>query len=167
MTGVINKTKNKEVVMTTNLVKRNNAGPSFSNVVDHVFRSSLNRFFDDESWGIDKTSLKNVPVNIRETDRSYELELMAPGCSKEDFKINLQGNLLTISFEHSDEKKEKDQQGNWVRQEYQHQSFTRSFTLDDSVDAENIGARYENGVLQLSLPKTERAARTNRNIEIS
>lgn len=153
--------------MTTNLVKRNNAGPSFSNVMDQVFRNSLNRFFEDEPWGLEKTPLRTAPVNIRETDQSYELELIAPGCRKEDFKINLQGNQLMISFEHSAEKKEKDKQGNWVRQEYQHQSFSRSFTLDDSVDAEKIVARYEDGILHLNLPKTERAARTNRTIEIN
>lgn len=153
--------------MTTNLVKRNNGGPSFSNVMDQVFRNSLNRFFDDETWGLEKTPLRAAPVNIRETDHSYQLELIAPGCRKEDFKINLQGNQLMISFEYSAEKKEEDKHGNWVRQEYQHQSFNRSFTLDDSVDAEKIAARYEDGILHLELPKTERAARTNRTIEIS
>lgn len=153
--------------MTTNLVKRNNGGPSFSNMMDQVFRNSLNRFFDDETWGLEKTPLRTAPVNIRETDQSYQLDLIAPGCRKEDFKINLQGNQLMISFEYSTEKKEKDKQGHWVRQEYQHQSFSRSFTLDDSVNAEKIVARYEDGILQLELPKTERAARTNRTIEIS
>jgi HSP20 family protein len=96
-----------------------------------------------------------APVNIRETEKAYLLELVAPGLDKEDFKVNIDNQLLTVSAE----KKTGAQQDNerQVRREYTYRSFARTFTLDESVNTERISARYENGVLHLELPKKEEA----------
>lgn len=156
--------------MATSMVKRNNGNQpmTFENVVDNVFRNSLSRFFDDDFWGIDRNfSRRQVPVNMRETENSYELEVIAPGRKKEDFKINLDGNMLTISFEHSTEKKQEGKENSWVRNEYSYESFSRSFTLDDTVSADKIEAKYADGVLRLSLPKNEKAkSKATRLIEV-
>jgi len=94
-----------------------------------------------------------APVNIRETEKAYLLELVAPGMDRQDIKVNMDDQLLTISAE----KKTNTQQENErvVRREYAFRSFTRSFTLDDSIDTERIQAKYDNGVLHLELPKKE------------
>ncbi|WP_165917223.1 Hsp20/alpha crystallin family protein [Flaviaesturariibacter aridisoli] len=125
----------------------------------------LSRFFDDDFLGYD--GRRSIPVNIRETDKSYELELVAPGLRKEDFRIQLDDKTLTISFEHKEEERNESEK-NYLRQEYRMQSFSRSFNIDDSmVDAAKISARYENGVLWLSLPKKEGAQRQRRQIDIA
>ncbi len=85
---------------------------------------------------------------------------------KEDFKINAEGDLLTISFEHKEENKEENKNQRWLRKEYKTQSFSRSFTLDDSFDVNKITARYTDGILHLTLPRKEGTRRVSRNIEI-
>jgi HSP20 family protein len=92
-----------------------------------------------------------VPVNIKETDGAYQLDIVAPGFEKNDFKVNVEANILTVSAEKkSEEKKENEKQ---VRNEYSYRSFKRSFTIDEKIDASNIDAKYVNGVLALNLPK--------------
>jgi HSP20 family protein len=127
----------------------------------------LSRFFDDDFWGFDgKLTSGQVPVNVRETDSTYELEVAAPGLKKEDFKVSISDNMLTVSFEHKEENKEENKSEGYLRQEYRTQSFMRSFTLDDTVDADNIKAQYKDGMLQLSVPKKEDAQKITKNIEI-
>ncbi|MBD0333821.1 MAG: Hsp20/alpha crystallin family protein, partial [Chitinophagaceae bacterium] len=104
--------------------------------------------------------------NIRETDKSYEIEVMAPGLRKEDFSVSLDSNTLTVSFEHKEENKDENRNEGWLRQEYRMQSFSRSFTLDDTVDAEKITASYRDGILHLSLPKKEGAQKVSKTIQI-
>lgn len=95
----------------------------------------------------------NPQVNITETNDAYVLQLAAPGRNKEDFKINIEKNLLTISSEtKAEEVKENEKQ---IRNEFSLQSFKRSFTLDEKIEAEKIEAKYENGLLTLTLPKKE------------
>jgi HSP20 family protein len=138
----------------------------FSGLVDKVFQDNLSRFFNDDLWGFNGVNRTvNVPVNLRETDKSYEMELVAPGLRKEDLKVNIQGNVLTVGFEHKEEH-EQNKEG-WLRKEYKRQSFTRSFSLDDNVDANKINAEYKDGVLHLSLPKKEGAQSLSRTIEVS
>ena len=94
-----------------------------------------------------------VPVNVRETNNSYQLDVIAPGFEKADFKINLDDSLLTISADKkNEEKKESDKD---IRSEYSYRSFKRSFTVESTIDATNIDASYVNGVLTLNLPKKE------------
>ena len=157
----------------TSVMKRTNGNgnlpaTNFSGLVDSVFRNDLSRFFNDDFWGFSGLDRRvNVPVNVRETDTSYELELVAPGLRREDFKVNVSGDLLTVSFQHQEENKEEDTSGNWLRKEYKQQSFSRSFTLADTLDANKISARYTDGILYLSLPKKEGAQSLSRTIEIS
>jgi HSP20 family protein len=112
----------------------------------NLFRDVFNRSMD--SW--------QVPaVNIKETDRDYQLELAVPGKKKEDFKIEIDGNILTISSEERKEREEREE-GRYTRREFSYSSFKRSFTLPAGViDSENIKATYDKGVLIVSLAKKE------------
>ena len=92
-------------------------------------------------------------VNISETKDLYELELNVPGRNKEDFKITVDKNILTVSFDKKEES--KDENKKQVKKEFSLHSFKRSFTLDEKIISENIAAKYENGLLVLSLPKKE------------
>jgi HSP20 family protein len=156
--------------MTNTIAKRQNGnlyGGTFGNVVDNLFQNSLRRFFDDNFWEAEnKQPTGNVPVNIRETEQQYELDVVAPGCRKEDFKINVEDNVLTISLNQVNEKKGKDEKTGWERNEYMQRAFSRSFSLDDTVDLNNINAKYTDGILRLSLGKNEKAKKLSKNIEI-
>lgn len=90
-------------------------------------------------------------TNIKETPESYYLEIYAPGRSKEDFKINIDKNLLTVSYDRENEQKNEGEK--FIKKEFNIQPFKRSFTLDDKIDSDNILAKYENGILKLQLPK--------------
>ena len=92
-----------------------------------------------------------VPVNVKETEGGYELEVVAPGIAKENFKISLDKNLLTIAAEKKNDAENKSEKR--LRDEYKYQSFKRVFTVDDTVDTEKIDAKYVNGILTLNLPK--------------
>jgi HSP20 family protein len=150
-----------------NIIKRSDNRPTtFGSVVDELFQNNLNRFFDDRSWGFNGLqSESSVPVNILESDTNYEIEVIAPGLKKEDFQLSYTGDTLTISFQRHEEKTNGDAR-KWVRREYRSASFSRSFTVDRTVDVDKAAARYENGVLTLTLPKKEEARRTSRKIDI-
>lgn len=119
-------------------------------VFDDFFKP-WNEWFETGSlWG----RTMNVPaVNITETENEYQVSLAAPGLKKEDFKIGVEGNMLTISSEKEESHEDKDQK--FTRKEYNYSSFSRSFTLPDEVNREKIDARYEEGVLKIALPKKE------------
>src|SRR5688572_22485881 len=116
--------------MTTNIIKRSNGNSnlpttSVSGWVDQLFQDNLNRFFNDDFWSFGGNSQKaGVPVNLRETDKTYEMELVAPGLRREDFNLQVSDDMLTVSFEHQDEKKDDSKNGGWLRREYRMQSFT-------------------------------------------
>ena len=150
-----------------NIIKKTDNRPTaFGSVVDELFQTNLNRFFDDHSWGFSGLQTDTrVPVNIRETDTAYEIQVVAPGLKKEDFNLAFTGDTLTVSFEHNEQKSEGDQK-KWIRQEYRSASFSRSFTVDNTVNVDKANARYENGILSLTLPKKEEAKRLSRKIEI-
>ncbi|MCD6062202.1 MAG: Hsp20/alpha crystallin family protein [Flavipsychrobacter sp.] len=154
--------------MTSVMKKSNGNTPaSFTGLVDQIFQNNLSRFFEDDFWGFNGVNRRStVPLNIRETDRSYEMELVAPGLKKEDFRISVTGDMLTVSFEHKEEANEQDRNKGWLRKEYRVQSFTRSFNLDDTVDVNGISADYRDGILHLSLPKKEDAQKISREITI-
>jgi len=155
-----------------NIIKRENGHQpaTFGSVVDQIFQNNLNRFFDDEFWGFNgltkSPNLTQVPVNIRETDKTYELELLAPGLQKQDFRLNIDGDTLTISAEYAEEDRKEDKNDGWFRKEFKRGQFSRSFKLDDTVDVGKIIAKYEGGILYLSVPKKEHAQKVSRSIEI-
>lgn len=92
-------------------------------------------------------------VNVKENINDYVVSLAAPGLTKEDFKIDLEGNMLTISCEKEEKEEEKNEK--FTRKEYDYYSFSRSFTLPEDVRPDAIDARYENGVLNITLPRLE------------
>ena len=155
--------------MNTLMKKSNGSMPatSFSGLVDKIFQNNVNRLLDDDFWGFSNVAQNvNVPVNLKETDKSYELELVAPGLKKEDFKINVHRDMLTISFEHQEEQSHQNESADWLRKEYQKRSFTRSFSLDDAIDTNKISAKYTDGILHVSLQKKEGAQAVSRTIDI-
>ena len=155
---------------TSQITRRNNGtsipGRSMSSWVDQILQDNLTRFFNDDFFTSGGKGSFQVPVNFRETDNTYEMELVAPGLKKEGFKINVNGDILTVSYEHSNEQEEKRENEGWMRREYAMQTFSRSFRLDDSVDLNNISASYQNGILMLSLPKQEKAKRITKSIDV-
>lgn len=109
----------------------------------------------------------NVPaVNITENKDEFMVSLAIPGMKKEDFNIDIEGNMLTISSEKEESKEEKEEK--YTRKEFNYSSFSRSFSLPDEVNMEKIDARYVDGVLKLSLPKKEEAKKiaTSKHIAI-
>jgi len=135
------------------LIKRENYLPNWSN----FFNDFLNRDWYD--WSNQNFSLTNttIPaVNIKETENEFEVDMAAPGMEKDDFRLELNNNVLTISSEkqsgsHSDKGK------NITRSEFSYQSFSRSFTLPAIVETDGITAKYENGILRVNIPKKEEA----------
>lgn len=123
-----------------------------------IFDHSLRRFFDGNLWD-SETSLPmgKVPVNIREKETQYEIDVIAPGCRKEDFQVSVRANELSVSFVHQEQKAEENGKSGWERNEYVQRSFSRSFTLDDIVDTTNTSASYSDGILRIVLPKNEKA----------
>ncbi|RFM28107.1 Hsp20/alpha crystallin family protein [Deminuibacter soli] len=128
------------------LVKHNYR--NFGNLFDEIFNGAF-----PANWNKDQQYYAIPPVNISETTEAYQLQLLAPGLNKEDFKVNVEKGLLTISY---DKKSEQVKEGEKThRREFGFNSFKRSFNVDDQVNVEGIEARYENGVLYLTLPKKE------------
>ncbi len=123
--------------------------------IPSVFEDLLkpwNEWFDGGLWGKTMT----IPaVNIVEHNNEYQVSLAVPGMKKDDFKIDVDGNMLTISSEKEASKEEIEKK--FTRKEYNYSSFSRSFTLPEEINKEKIEAKYEEGVLKLMLPKREEA----------
>ncbi len=135
------------------LIKRNgNLYNGMPNVFDDFFTRDL---FD---WGLSNNSNTGttIPaVNVKETPDFFEVEVAAPGMTRDDFKVELNNNMLTISSEKQQQNEQKEGE-KFTRKEFSYQSFQRSFQLSrEAVDADNIQAKYENGVLRLMIPKRE------------
>jgi len=130
---------------------------------DNFNRELLN--WDNKNYS--STSTTVPAVNIKENADTFEVEVAAPGMTKGDFKITLDGNLLTISSAKQEQNEEH--KDNYTRREFSYQSFQRSFELQrEVVDQDNIQASYENGMLRLTIPKKEEAKQKEpRMIEIS
>lgn len=122
---------------------------TFGNFMEDLLNNGIQRVWGDDS-AFDRS---NIAVNIAETEKSYELYLVAPGLSKDAFKLNVDKLLLTISYE---KKESNTDEGNkWLRSEFQINSFKRSFTLNEKIDNTAISASYTDGILNIHLPKKE------------
>lgn len=141
----------------TTLTKRSTLLPSLMDDDNFGFPSN----FMDTNWGF-PTRLFNTPffrtadlpaVNIKDNSKSFDLELAVPGYKKEELKVNVEGDLLTISSEKQKES-EEDKNG-YTRREFTYRSFQRSFQLPENADGENVKANFVDGVLKLSIPKTK------------
>lgn len=132
------------------IIRRGDANP---------YPSLWNKLFDDEFFNMNfSPSGTTLPsTNIRETKDDFIVEVAAPGMKKEDFNIELNNNLLTISSERREDAGDKDKEGSYTRREFSYQSFQRSFTLPSTIEGENISARYADGVLHILIPKREEA----------
>lgn len=123
---------------------------------DPVMRMLLSNFMNQEHET--ERKCRWMPAtNISETDQAYQLELAAPGFGKEDFKIGLEKDILTVSsvMEEKDEKKDEKSDRNCRMREFGHGNFSRSFSIPEAVDRDAIKAEYENGILKITLPKKE------------
>ncbi len=136
---------------------RANGVAPFNNLLSDVFPQMPSLYRDEIKY--------TVPVNIKETEKEYLIELVAPGLSKEGFGINLEDNTLTISANKKEETKTDGEK--IIRNEYKFTSFKRSFTLDDKVNIEGIKAEYLNGILSLTLPKKEEVKPAAKQITVS
>jgi HSP20 family protein len=133
---------------------------SFTSIFDELLNEIPS--FEGKDWNV--AGFGNPQVNIHETADAFHLELNVPGRKKEDFKINVENGILTISFE---KKEENSNEGfKTVRKEFSFKSFKRSFNLDHQIEAENIQAKYENGLLKLLLPKKAEAKDSVKQINI-
>lgn len=128
-----------------------NQDPFFTDLFDSRRGAlNLNRLFKNDF----KDTLEIPPINVKEQDKTLELELAAPGLKKDEFKITLDDGILTISSE-KEESEEEDKNG-YLRKEYSYNSFSRSFSLPDTVDEnKDIKATYNDGVLKIILNKKE------------
>ena len=135
--------------------KNSSLWPGFNDIFESVLGDT---FFTDRR-------LSNVPaVNISESADHYHIELAAPGLKKDDFRVSVERDMLTISTETKNENLSEGRTYN--RKEYSYSAFTRSFTLPESADIEKISASYNDGILKLELPKKEEAKAVARQIEI-
>ena len=129
-----------------NIVKRNNV----------LFPTLMSELFKPDWFGGLENYQATLPaVNIKESETGFELELAIPGKRKEDFNVEIDHDILTISLE--EKSKEEKTEENYTRREFSYDAFKRSFTLPETVDSDKIKASYKDGVLFFSLPKKEEA----------
>lgn len=133
------------LVNWTGIAPRN----SLSRYVDDFFNDTYRKMLNWE--GIDGDGMTVPAVNVSDHDDNYELHLAAPGMKKEDFQININENVLVIRAERKAER--KDDESAYTRREFNYHSFERRFTLPEDINQEKIKARYEDGILKVSLPK--------------
>ncbi|QKJ29238.1 Hsp20/alpha crystallin family protein [Mucilaginibacter mali] len=142
------------------LVKFNNGHkPAVNPWFSDVFNAIAN-----DSFINDKLQTKVPAVNIAETENEFHIELAAPGLKKEDFKISLDKDVLSVSVEKKSEN--TDETKKYSKREYSYKSFVRSFTLPDSVDYAKIDAEYTDGILKLTVAKKEEAKIQSREIAV-
>ena len=138
------------------LVRTN--GNSFSSIP-----SLLNDFLTDDwfnsslmNWRSEGASMP--AVNVKESNDDFKIEVAVPGMKRDDFKVELDNNILTISSSKEDKREEKDPDGEYTRREFSYQSFQRSFSLPESkVEGGKISAKYTDGILYVTVPKREEA----------
>ncbi len=143
------------LVKFNNSLKNNSANPFFSDVFDSLI---------NDSFLSDKLIARVPAVNIAETENEFHVELAVPGLKKEDFKINLDKNVLSVAAEKKAENVEEGKK--FSKREYSYNSFVRSFTLPESADQSKIEADYTDGILKLTVAKREEAKFQTREIAV-
>ncbi|MDF1676924.1 MAG: Hsp20/alpha crystallin family protein [Vicingaceae bacterium] len=138
---------------------------------ENMFPTTWNDLFNDDFFrghSLAKSDFTVPAVNIKENTDNYAIELAVPGKKKEDFNIELDNDLLTISSEDKSESTEENKDENYTKREFRYSSFSRSFTLPDAADGEKISANYKDGVLNVIIHKKDEAkVKAKRMIEIS
>ena len=135
------------------------ATPAFGGLFENAFKNNFGNVFYDDNW-----SNTTAPANIKETKSAYELDIVAPGLKKEDFKVKVDKDVLHVSFTKEESKEESTDKV--LRNEYQFRSFKRSFSLNEKVNAANINATYTDGILRISLPKKEEVIAESKEISV-
>jgi len=148
-------------IITMTFVKTNNP-------LSKSFDGLMNELFNELPATFGKTMREDVfgfpPVNIIEKNDYYHLQVAAPGFEKTDFAVKLEGKILTVSAEKKEEAKSENDKV--IRKEFSSKSFKRTFNLDEKIDAANISAKYENGILHVGLPKKEDIKAASKDINI-
>lgn len=143
---------NKKTQNNMSLIKYN---PQLNDYVPASFSNLIDRFFSDSLARSGGSAYSFVPkVDIYENEKSFELHVAVPGMKKEDFKLDLKDNFLTVSGERKFSRENKD--NNFHSVETQYGSFSRSFSLPENVDGSKITAKYVEGILEVTLPKDEK-----------
>ena len=124
-------------------LQKRNSGDLFD-----VFEDFFKPMFYDEQ-------LDSMRTDIRETDKEYQLSIEMPGFKKEEIKVSLENGYLTVSAAKGLDKDEKDQKGKYIRQERYAGAMSRSFYIGEEVSQDEIRAKYENGILRLTIPKKD------------
>lgn len=143
------------------IVKQDSFAPvrGFQNVVDNFFNRNLADYFGNEF------TISTPSANVVEKDDHFRIEVAAPGLEKQDFEVSVNQGYLNISAKRENQSETKDE--TYTRREFNYTTFQRSFRLPDHVNADQIGANYDKGVLSITLPKREAAkAPLGRTIEI-
>ncbi|QEM04073.1 Hsp20/alpha crystallin family protein [Mucilaginibacter rubeus] len=143
------------LVKFNNGLKNTSANPFFSDVFDSLI---------NDSFLSDKLIARVPAVNVAETENEFHVELAVPGLKKEDFKINLDKNVLSVAAEKKTENVEEGKK--FSKREYSYNSFVRSFTLPESADQSKIEADYTDGILKLTVAKREEAKFQTREIAV-
>src|ERR1700761_141855 len=143
------------LVKFANGQKNHAVNPFFSDVFDSII---------NDSFLSDKLASRVPAVNIAETENEFHIELAAPGLKKEDFKINIDKNVLSVSAEKKTEN--VDESKKYSKREYSYSSFVRSFTLPETADQTKIEAEYTDGILKLNVSKKEEAKIQSREIAV-
>ena len=123
-------------------------------LLDLLFDSDV---FDWTSKNYSKTNTTLPSVNVKEKEACFDIELAVPGFAKDDFKIEIHNNLLSISSEKEENAETNDEKTHYTKREFSYQSFCRSFNLPETADTEKIEAGYNNGILTVTIPKKEEA----------
>jgi HSP20 family protein len=131
----------------------------FNSMLDGIFDREIGSFFGSDNFA------SQPLVNILETSEGYGIEIAAPGLAKEDFEIQAEGAFLTVSARQKQEGA-LHRDGKILRKEFNFATFSRRFRLSNGVDLERITARYENGVLKITLLKSEAELKQSRSVEI-
>lgn len=143
-----------------NLTRRNQQGRGMDPWKD---------FFDADflNTGLPAGRNSMPAVNLSESDSSYTIDLAAPGYKKDDFHLKVNDDVLTISAESKNERSEGSDGREYSRREYTCSSFTRSFRLPENVKDDAISAKYDNGMLQINIPKSEKEEKASKEIKVS
>jgi HSP20 family protein len=150
------------------LARREESSPAQRNMFSNFF-SDIDRMFDDDMFlmpmHMNRMGNASMPAaNISETEKEYNIELAVPGMKRDDFNIEIDEHMISISCEKEDNfKEDKD---NYKRREYNYSSFSRSFRLPETIKADSIKAQYDNGVLHIRVPKAEQTVQKKKRINV-
>ncbi|MBJ6118332.1 Hsp20/alpha crystallin family protein [Pontibacter sp. BT310] len=150
------------------LARREESSPAQRNMFSNFF-SDIDRMFDDDMFlmpmHMSRMANASMPAaNISETEKEYNIELAVPGMKRDDFNIEIDEHMISISCEKEDNfKEDKD---NYKRREYNYSSFSRSFRLPETIKADSIKAQYDNGVLHIRVPKAQQTVQKKKRINV-